>query len=469
MLGIVLFAFSKSLLTSLLPLDFPAFASPQTDLRVVGYTIAAILFTVFAVTVVPLWQLSRRDPQSALTTGGNRSEVSGQHRTRAIIAVVEVALSVMLTVGAGLLIKSLWRLQNVDPGFRSDHLVTLRFDVPNGKYEGEARLRLGDTIADRMRAVPGVGSVAVTSVDPFLWPGISRGFTPEGGQEVSSPQNFYNDEITPGYFQTMGIPQLAGRDFTSHDDANGPGVAIVSRSFARRIWPGQEAIGKRVKFGGPKAAWMTVIGVVGDAQVEDLHLEKSELGILYTPLRRSEAIIGLSVIARTNGDPAVLISSLREALRQFDPDMPVYNTATLEERLAGESAAERSYAWLMGLFGTIAVSLALIGVYGVFAFNVTQRVREIGIRIALGAQRAQISRMIARQASVVAGAGVLVGLAAAVALTRFLSSLLFHVEMHDLTIFGGVSALLAIAAVVAGYLPARRAASVDPMEALRQE
>jgi predicted permease len=468
MLGVALFAFSKDLLVRLLPLDFPSFASPQTDLRLVAYTIAAVLFTVVAMTVVPVWQLSRRDPQSALASGG-RAEVAGQHRTRTILAIIEVALSVTLTIGAGLVLKSLWQLQKVDPGFRSDHLVTLRFDVPNGKYEGDARLALGDAVAERISHVSGVESAAVTSVDPFVWPGLNRGFTPEGQPEVSSPQNFYNDEITPGYFRTTGIPQFEGRDFTAHDGTDSPAVAIVSRSFARRIWPGQDAIGKRVKFGGPKASWMTVIGVVGDAQIEDLHQEKSDLAIIYTPLRHSQAIISLSVLARTQGDPELLLPSLRDALQQFDSGMPVYSTSTLEKRLAGESAAERSYAWLMGVFGTIAVSLALIGVYGVFAFNVAQRVREIGIRMALGAQRDQISRMITRQAAVVACCGVLVGLAASFALTRFLASVLFRVNMHDGVIFCGVAILLAVAAIAAGYLPAKRAASIDPLEALRQE
>ncbi len=467
-LGIAFFAFSKDVLVSLLPLNFPVFATPQADMRLIAYTTAAVLFTVLAMTLVPVWQLSRRDPQSALASGG-RAEIAGQHRTRTVLAVVEIALSVTLTIGAGLVLKSLWQLQKVDPGFRADHLVTLRFDVPNGKYEGDPRLALADAVAARMRSVPGVESAAVTSVDPFVWPGLNRGFTPESQQEVSSPQNFYNDEVTPGFFRTMDIPQFEGRDFTAHDDENSPAVVIVSRSFARRIWPGQDALGKRVKFGGPKAQWMTVVGVVGDAQVEDLHQEKSDLAIIYTPLRRSQAIISLSVVARTHGDADQLLPAVRDALQQFDPDMPVYSMATMEQRLAGESAAERSYSWMMAIFGTIAVGLALIGVYGVFAFNVGQRLREIGIRMALGAQRGQIAKLITQQVALVAVLGVGVGLAAAFALTRFMASVLFRVNMHDAMIFAAVPLLLAIAAIAAGYLPARRAASVDPLEVLRQE
>lgn len=468
LLGMAVFAVSKDLLLAMLPLDFPSFATPHADVRVVVYTIAAVLFIVLVVTVIPVWQMSRRDPQSSLT-GGGHAEITGQHRTRTVIAVIEVALSVMLTIGAGLLIKSLWRLQHADPGFRSDHLLTLRFDVPNGKYEGDARLRFGDAVAERIRNVTGVESAAVTSVDPFVWPGLNRGFTPEGQTEITSPHSFYDDEVTPGFFRTMGMALLQGRDFSAHDDMKSPAVAIVSQSFARRIWPGQDAIGKRVKFGGPNAPWMTVIGVVGDAQIEDLHQAKSDLAILYTPLRRSEAIIGLSLLVRTSGAPDKLLPLMRNTLQEFEPDMPLYSTATLDQRLAGESAAERSYTLLMATFGTIAVSLALIGVYGVFAFSVAQRVREIGIRMALGAQRAQVSRMIIRQAAVVASAGVVAGLAAAFSLARFMTAVLFHVDAHDAMIFSSVSCLLALAAVAAGYGPARRAASIDPLQALRGE
>src|SRR5215472_11502953 len=463
-LGIGLFVSSRSLIISLLPLDFPKFASPEADLRVVAYSIAIALCAVITVTTIPVWQLSRRDPQSILMAGGNRNEVTGQHRMRSIIAVVEIALS----VGAGLIIKSLWQLRTVDPGFRADHLVTLRFDVPNGKYEGEARLNLGDAVAAHIAGISGVQSTAVTSVDPFVWAGLNRGFTPEGQPEVTSPQDFYNDEVTPRYFRTMGIPQLAGRDFTSHDDPESAAVAIVSRSFARRVWPGQDAMGKRLKFGGPTATWMTVVGVVGNAQIEDLHQDKSNLAIIYTPLRQSQAIISLSVLARTSGDAGTMLTPLRNALQQFDPDMPVYSMATLEQRLAGESSAERSYSILMGVFGAIGISLALIGVYGVFAFNVTQRFREIGIRIALGARPAEIARMIARQAALMACIGTVLGLGTALALTRFLTNFLFLADSHDGGVFSSVAILLVAAAIAAGYLPARKAASVDPMEALRE-
>ena len=220
---------------------------------------------------------------------------------------MEVALAVLLTIGAGLLMQEFAAICKIStPGFRADHLVTLRFDVPNEKYQGDARLDLGYRIAERAQGMPGVESASVTSVDPFVWPGLNRGFTPENQPEVSSPQNFYYDEITPGYFHTMGIPIFAGRDFTARDDQHSPPVIVVARSFARRIWPGQDPLGKRIKIGGPDGTWMTVVGVAGDAQIEDLHQEKSDLAIIYAPLRRSEAIISLSLLVRTKSDPATL-------------------------------------------------------------------------------------------------------------------------------------------------------------------
>ncbi len=469
--GIVIFFVTRGSLTSLLPLDLPKSAAANMDGRVLAFAFGMLVFTALVLTLVPLVQLSRRSPRLALNDRSGRNESPSHNRIRTTLAIVEIALSVLLSVGAALMIKSLWRLQSVDPGFRSDHLVTLRFDVPNDKYQGDTRLSLGAQIAERALSVPGVESAAVTSVDPFVWPGLNRGFTPQDKPEVKNPQSFYYDEVTPGYFRTMNIPLISGRDFSDGDDQNAPGAILVSRSFAQRIWPGEEAIGKHLKLGGKDNAnkWLTVAGIVGDAQIEDLHEDKSELAIMYSPLRRSEAIISLSLLARTKVDPASLIAPLRGMLQSFDPDMPVYSTATLDDRLAGESASARSYASLMAIFGSLAVGLALIGIYGVFAFSVTQRTREIGIRMALGAQRQEVLRMITTQALTLALVGIGCGILGAFVLTRFMSSLLFKVSARDPLVFCSIALLLASAAVVAGYFPARRAASVEPVQALRME
>jgi putative ABC transport system permease protein len=421
-----------------------------------------------ALTIIPALHFSRRDLQSALSSGARGTDSRGLHRLRGGLASFEVALALLLTIGAGLMIKSFWRLRGSDPGFRPDHLLTLRFDVPNGKYSGTTRLALGDEIAERVKQLPGVADAAVTMVDPFVWPGLNRGFTIENHTNVMNPESVYYEEITPGYFRTMSIPLLAGRDFTPSDDEKSP-VVIVSQSFARRYWPGQDAIGKRLKIGKNTQPWLSVIGVVADAQIDDLHQSKSDLALFYSPLRRSEAIISLSVLVRTKVDPASLIAPIRNELQRFDPDMPVYSVATLEERLAGEAAGARSYAVLMSLFGAISLSLAVIGTYGVIAFAAAQRTREIGIRIALGAQATDILRMMTAHGLRIALVGLGIGIIAAFALTRFLATLLFGVSPHDPLIFAGIALLLVFACVAASLIPARAATRVDPAVALRYE
>ena len=469
--ALALFNASRNLLHLALPLQLPPFAVLRLDTHVLIFTILTLLITVSSITVLPAWQLASHSPHHVLSAAGSRTDTGGHRRTRDFIAAAEIAFSVLLTIGAGLLIKSLWQLQNVDPGFQADNLVTLRFDVPNESYQAEARLLLAERIADRARALPGVESATVTAVDPFIWPGLNRAFTPQDRPTVASPQNFYEDEVTPGYFHTMGLPLLAGRDFTAHDDLHSPETIIVSQSFARRFWPGENAIGKHVRLGGATSTrqWATIVGIVGDAQIEDLHVDKSDLAIMYAPLQRSEAIIGLSLVVRSITDGPTMIATLRDMLQRFDPNMPVYSEATLRQRLLAETDAARSYAILVASFGTIALVLALMGVYGVFAYSVAQRTREIGIRVALGAQRSAVLRMINTQALRIALAGATVGLVAAFGLTRLMASMLFKVQVYDPVVFLSSITLLIAAALAAGYLPARRAASIDPVEALRDE
>jgi putative ABC transport system permease protein len=464
--GVALFAATRTLLPALLPISLPAFANVQFDWRVLVFAIACVVATAALVTILASQQLMRRHPAQALHGQGVGASVQ-QSRTRAIIVIAEVALAVMLCTGAGLMTKSLWRLQQVDTGFQSDHLLTLRFDPPNGKYEGPARLAIGEQIAERAAAVPGVKSAAATAVDPFVWPGLNRGYLPEAREEVTSPDNFFYEEITPGYFRTMGIPLLQGRDFTGHDDLHAPGVAVVSRSFAQRTWQTSDVLGKHIKFGGADGNWLTIVGVADDAQIDDLHQDRHDLAIVYVPLLRSEAIVGLSLIARTKTDPATMIDTLRSEIQRFDPDMPVYSTATLEDRLAGQRGTARAYAQLTSSFAFIAAGLAILGVYGVLAFSVAQRSREIGVRIALGAQREQVLSLVLRSAGKLIAIGLAVGVVAAAIMTRYLASLLYRVAPLDLAVFTIVVLLLGAAGLCAGFIPAHRAATIEPVEALR--
>jgi putative ABC transport system permease protein len=466
-----LFAATKDVLLYAIPMELPSFAALRLDSHVLLFTGATLLLTIISITLLPAWQLSGRSPLQALTAAGSRSETGDRRRTRNLIAAAEIAFSVLLTIGAGLLIKSLWRLQNVDPGFQPDNLVTLRFDLPNRGYSDTSRLAVGEQIAESAKTMPGIESAAVTAIDPFVWPGLNRSFTPENHANVGSPQNFYEDEITPGYFHTMGIPLVSGRDFTANDNEKSPATVIVSQSFAQRFWPGENALGKHVRLGGETSTnpWATIIGIAGNAQIEDLHTDKSELAILYVPLRRSDAIISLSLVVRSKTNAADTLSAMRAMLQRFDPNIPVYSESTLRARLAGEAASARSYAILMVAFGSIAISLALMGVYGVFAYSVAQRTREIGIRVALGAQRSAVLGMISAQALRIALAGAAAGVLGAVAFTRLMKSVLFEVSAYDPIVFIGATSLLIAATLAAGFLPARRAATIDPVEALRDE
>jgi putative ABC transport system permease protein len=469
-LGLALFAAGRNLLISVLPLDLPTFAEISLDYRVLEFALASLAFTTLALTLSPLLQFRGRDVQSMMGSGSRSGESWRLRKLRSGLASFEVALAVLLTIGAGLMIKSLWHLQAVNPGFRADQLVTLRVDIPNSKYQGDRRLAVGERLAEHIRSMPGVEAAAATSVDPFVWAGMNRGFTLENQPEVANPQNVYYDEISPGYFQTMNIPLLGGRDFSANDDSRSS-VVIVSKAFAKRYWPGENALGKRMKLGSRTyaAPWLTVVGIVDDAQIEDIHRDRSELAIFYSPLRRSEAVISLSLLVRTKVNAASMIPALREGIQRFDSDMPVYSTATLKERLAGEAAETRSYAALMTIFGGLALALALIGTYGVIAYSVTQRSHDIGVRMALGARQMDILRMVSVYGFRIAAAGLAIGLFVAFLLTRYMESLLFNVSVRDPLIFAGTSLLLALAALAASYLPARRAAKVDPMIALRYE
>jgi putative ABC transport system permease protein len=359
-------------------------------------------------------------------------------------------------VGAGLTIKSLWRLQHADPGFHADHLVTLRFDVPDGKYRGAAQRSLPEGIAGQVRTMPGVERAAVTTADVLVWPGINRGFQIEGHEPYRNQFDVYHEQITPGYFGTLGIPLLRGRDFTPSDDEHSQPVVIVSQAFAQRYLAGQDPIGKRMRY-GDGIGWYLIVGVVGDVQVEDVHRDKSEVSVFYSPLRSADTLISLTLMVRTALPAAEMLPTLRSKLQ------------LLEQRIDDHVAGTRSFTVLMAIFGAVAVALALLGTYGVIAHSVTQRTREIGIRVALGAQRGDILRLVTAQGARIVAAGLLIGLSGSLALTRFIASVLFKVDTRDPLVLGTITMLVGLAAIAASYIPARRAARQDPVVALRCE
>jgi putative ABC transport system permease protein len=306
-------------------------------------------------------------------------------------------------------------------------------------------------------------------IDPFLFGGLQRGFTVQGREMTrGDAAEIYYQETGPGYFRTLGVPLLEGRDFTATDDATHPSVMVVSRSFATRFWPNASPLGKHVKLGGDNAAWMTVVGVVGDYRFDSV-TQAGDIPVYYAPLLQSEVIVDLDVVARTRTEPGSMITAITNRMISYDRDVPVYNAATLDERIASEVASTRGVALILGIFAALALFIACIGVYGVIATGIAQRTKEMAVRLALGAQARDIMMLVARAGAGVVFPGVIVGCIVAVALTQFMRGLLFGVRAHDAVTFAGAVAVLVMAASMGIWIPARRASRIDPSSALRNE
>lgn len=471
--GILLALASLGSLVSLLPVTFPSFTKIHLDAGVLAFTSLLTIGTGIFLGIFPILNAGRADVNNSLKEGAKGTAGQRGGRIGAALVVSEVALALLLMIGAGLLLKSLARMLDVDPGFKPDRLLTMRFYVPDRKFEGDGRNRFGPDLAERIAAMPGIESAAVTFVDPFVWSGFQRGFSIEGHAPVSNAEadSVYYQEIGPNYFHTMGIPIVQGRDFSQRDSRAAPRVVMVSKAFADRYWPQQDAIGKRLKYGpaDSKNPWFEVIGVARDAKYRSIQQDPVAEPVLYGALLQSDVIINMSLLVRTGSAPDGMIGALRSEIQRIDPQIPVYSVATVAERLRKSSAATRSYALLLTLFAALALTLATVGIYTVITFWVTQRTREMGIRMALGAQQGNILRLVVGQGLRLAILGVLFGLAAAFALTRAMTSILFEVSAFDPLIFAGLSALIAGVAILACYVPARRGTRVDPIIALRYE
>jgi predicted permease len=471
--GFLIAEWGLGLLVSILPVTFPSFTLARLDWGVLAFTSALTIAIGIGIGLLPAFSAGRECLNETLKEGAKGSAGLQGRRIGTILVISEVALALILLAGAGLLLKSLGRLLAVNPGFRPDHLLTMRFYVPERHYEGDGRNRFGPELAEKIAAVPGVESAAVTFIDPFVWGGFSRGFALEGHTALSGSEqdSITYQECGPHYFHTMDIPILSGRDFSMNDTLDKPHVVMVSEAFARRWWPGENPIGKRIKYGSfdSKYPWMQVIGVAGNIKFDSLRQDANSDAVLYGPLLQSEVIINMSVIVRTHAAPETMIAPLRAAIQQIDSGIPVYNIATIPQRMRENSAETRSYTLLLALFAFLALSLASIGIYGVMAYAVAQRTREIGIRLALGAQRKDVFGLVIGRGLGIAIVGVAFGLAGTVMLTRVMSGLLYEVTPTDPAILAAVSLVLTGVALLACYLPARRATRVDPMVALRYE
>ncbi len=469
-LGIAFAAVADRLLIRLAPTDIPRLHEAGIDSGVLSFALVLSFFAAFIFGLFPALRVSGTDPLLALKGSGSElSESSALVRLRSLLVAGEFAVAVILLVGAGLLTRSFLRVQHVDPGFSTDHALTVR--IVQSKFKSETQWRdFYEQALDHIRAIPGVE--AVGAIDNFFFASFpDETVIVEGRSPVSpgtSVSQVTDDGISPGYFQSLGVPLLRGRFFGEQDGATSPRTAIINATMSRRFWPGEDPLAKRFKFAYQTAAdpWITVVGVVGDMHRDGV--TRDPVSEIFLPLSQHPAR-GMDLVVRTSADPRSFAGAVRAAIRSADKTAPVFNVSTLEDALRDQVAQRRFQTLLLSLFASLAVILSAIGVYGLMHYSVTQRTHEIGVRMALGAQPLEVIRLILGQGGRIALAGILIGVAGALSIGRVLNSLLFGVTATDPVTFVVVTLLLCIIALVACYIPARRAIRVDPIVALRYE
>jgi putative ABC transport system permease protein len=470
-LGLVLALWGMDLLLAAIPIDIPFWMKFDLDGRALGFTAACSLLTGFVFGTVPALEASNPDLNETLKEGGRSGSGSGRHRLRSLLVVGEIALSLVLLVGAGLMMRSFMSLQNVNAGINPSGVLTMYIALPGAKYRPpEKRLAFFSQLLDRVRAIPGVQSAGTNTGLPLAGNNWGRSLTVEGFPvlPVGEAPAINHCVISPGYFSAMGITILKGRDFDERDTRDAPKVTIIDERLAREYWPDGDPIGKRIRFGPPEdnEPWHTIVGVVGDVRHE--RLDALTRKTVYLPFPQMP-IGGSSLAIRSNGRPENITAAVRAQAKEIDPDVALTQVMPMTEVVARSVWQPRLYTALFGVFAAVALILATVGIYGVMSYTVTQRTREIGLRMALGAQKQDVMKLVVGQGVVLAALGVGAGLVAAVGLTRLMSSLLFGVSATDPITFGAVSVLLAGVALGACFVPARRAAKVDPMVALRYE
>ena len=452
----------------------PASVPGARDLRVDGvvmaFTLLVSLVTGALFGLAPVLQTWRTNFSGGLREGarGASADRAGRDVRRALV-VAEIALALTLLVGAGLMIKSVSRLQGISPGFEPRNVLTLRVDLPATRFRSDTQqVAFFDELLPRVAALPGVRAVGANTSLPFGG-GTTRSFQVEGLEMTEGQPEPWGDfrVVSPGYFAALRVPLLRGREFTPRDDAGAPRVAVVDEELARRYWPAADPIGKRVGFSqGDSTMWMQVVGVVGHVKQEGLDADPRVQ--LYLPYPQ-EGVSTMELAVRTAGEPTALLGARRSAVRSVDAEIPISRVRTMEQRIEASVGQRRLSMLLLTVFSAIALALASIGIYGVMAYSVAQRSRELGVRIALGATRRGVLTMVLRQGMALVLGGVAVGLLAAWALSRLLASQLYGVPPTDAATFGTVALLLAGVAALATTLPAVRATRVDPVTALRQE
>lgn len=442
------------------------------DARVLGFTVGVVGLVGLLFGLAPALQVSKADLNDVLKEGGRgSSEGHGRNRVRALLVVSEVALSVLLLIGAGLLIKSFVLLRDVNPGFDAKNVLTMRVSLFDPRYrDHQLQATFFRELTSRVSALPGVEAAGATLTLPLGGSdfAVGRAFVPEG-RRLATEETLQTEYfiVTPDYFKTMRIPVKTGRSFSDRDTAETPQVIVVNESLARRVFAGEDPIGKRITVWPDETFPREIIGVVGDVKSSKLDAETGYQIYVVHPQDAGWGLLSLAV--RTKGEPEALTAPARGAILSIDKNQPVYDIKTMDDVFSASVANTRLVMLLFGVFSMLALLLASIGIYGVIAYSIVQRTHEIGIRLALGAQTKDVRRMIITQGMVLALIGAGLGLAGAFAATRVMRGLLYGVSATDPLIFIAVSLLLTVVALLACYIPARRATKVDPMIALRYE
>jgi len=472
LLGLLLAYGGVKLLVALTPSEVPRLHEIGLHVPVFLWTLAISVVTGVLFGLAPAVQASKPDLNTALKESSGRNPGSFQGSgLRNLLVVSEVAVALLLLVGAGLMTKSFLRLQQVDPGFNATNVVSMNIALPTSKYRQEQVMTFYDQLFERVKHLPGVKSVAGINPLPLSNTNISSRFIVEGAPLVALADRPFAGVrvITPDYFQTMSIPQLKGRSFTEQDREKTPNVIIVNEALASRYWPNQDVVGKRLAISqeesGPQV-WREIVGVVGNVKSKAIEIEV--MPEAYFPYRQVPGNF-MNLVVRTASDPVSMVSVIRNQVLSVDKDQPVSDIMTMEQRVARSVAAKRFVMSLLGAFSILALGLAAVGIYGVMAYLVTQRTQEIGVRMALGAQKRDVLRLVVGKGMALAVIGTAIGLVASLALTRLMRSLLYEVTPTDWLTFVMVSVVLLAVALLACYIPARRATKVDPLVALRYE
>jgi putative ABC transport system permease protein len=472
--GLLIAYWGVPALVSALPqnqlLAMPFLKTLSLDAGILAFSFALSLLTGLVFGLAPALQSSRLDLNEVLKEGGRNMSAGAGHRLRSAMVVTEIALAVVLLVGAGLMMKSLLRLLQTDVGFKTENLLTMSVVLPTAKFtEANQFVNFNDQLQERVRSLPGVSNAGTVDILPLNGGNTTRFYidgdpVPPPGKEIEANMRFVSDS----YFQTLGVPLLAGRMFDQRDTPDKPSVVVIGKTIADRLFAGRDPVGRKIRYNSIQANPVEIVGVVGDVKITGL--DEAVKPVLYYPYRQNPGPFA-NIVARTNGDPAALTAAVRNEIRNLETDAAILNVNTMDQMIAQTPASfmRRFPALLISIFATVALLLASIGIYGVVSYSVSQQTHYIGVRMALGASPSDILRMVLKEGLVLAVAGVLIGVVAALGLMRLLRTLLFEVSTSDVATFATVAGALFVVALVACYLPARRATKVDPLVALRYE